>query len=311
MTTSRQVTKYADRSRTSRPGASRKNFGGGSSWKSSRSIHSSRPNATFRVPADGILGVVDDLHLLDLPLGVVLDDDLDRVEDGEPPRRSSVQDVANGVLELADLDDAVGLRDADHRRELADPLSRESAPAQAGEGRHPRVVPAAHEPFGDEPKENALREHRVGQIEPGELDLARARRDRQVLDQPVVQRSVDLELERAERVGDALDRVGLAVGEVVRRVDAPGVAGARVLGVDDPVQDGVAQVDVRRRHVDPGTQDSRAVRELTVAHPLEQVEALGDGTVAPRAVAAGLGERAAVLADLIGETGRPRRPCRR
>ena len=72
------------------------------------------------------------------------------------------------------------------------------------------------------------------------------------------------------------------------------------VGVDDPVEDGVAQVDVRRGHVDPGAQDAGAVRELAAPHPLEQVEALLDGPVAPRAVPAGLGQRAAVLADLVG-----------
>ena len=121
-----------------------------------------------------------------------------------------------------------------------------------------------------------------------------------LLDEPVVEGPVGLELERADRVRDALDRVGLAVREVVRRVDAPRVARARVRGVHDPVQDGVAQVDVRRGHVDPRAQHARAVGELAGAHPLEEVEALLDRPVAPRAVPAGLGERAAVLADLVG-----------
>ena len=111
---------------------------------------------------------------------------------------------------------------------------------------------------------------------------------------------MDLELERADRVGDALDGVGLAVGEVVGRVDAPGVAGARMRGVHDPVEHGVAQVDVRRGHVDPRAQHSRPVGELAGAHPLEEVEALLDRAVAAGAVPAGLGERAAVLADLVG-----------
>ena len=128
----------------------------------------------------------------------------------------------------------------------------------------------------------------------------RARRHRQVLDQPVVERPVILELERAERVGDALDRVRLAVREVVQRVDAPLVAGARVRRVQDPVEHRVAQVDVRRGHVDLRPQHPRAVRELARAHAREQVEALLDRAVAPGAVRARLGERAAVLADLVG-----------
>ena len=56
--TSSQVMKYALRRRTSRPGESRKNFGGGTSAKSSRSIHSSRENGTLRVPAEGSSGLL-------------------------------------------------------------------------------------------------------------------------------------------------------------------------------------------------------------------------------------------------------------
>ena len=47
-------------------------------------------------------------------------------------------------------------------------------------------------------------------------------------------------------MGDALDGVGLAVGPVVHRVDAPLVAGVLMLGVQDAVHHRVAQVDVRR-----------------------------------------------------------------
>ena len=201
---------------------------------------------------------------------------------------------------MLDLDDAVGLGHADHRREVADALGGKAAPAQAREGGHARVVPAAHVPLVDEAQEHALGQDGVREVEPRELVLVRARRHRQVLDEPVVERPVVLELERADRVRDALDRVGLPVREVVGRVDAPGVARPRVLRVEDAVQDRVAQVDVGRGHVDPGAQHARAVGELAGAHAREQVEALLDRPVAPRAVAAGLGERAAVLADLVG-----------
>ncbi len=109
-----------------------------------------------------------------------------------------------------------------------------------------------------------------------------------------------LELERADGVGDALDGVGLAVGEVVGRVDAPGVARPRMLRVEDAVQHRVAQVDVGRGHVDPGPQHARAVGELAGAHALEEVEALLRRPTPPRALATRLGERAAVLADLVG-----------
>ena len=108
-----------------------------------------------------------------------------------------------------------------------------------------------------------------------------------------------LELERAERVRDVLDRVRRRVREVVHRIDAPGVAGPVVMRAPDPVQHRVAQVDVRRRHVDLRAQDVRAVGELPGPHAREQIEVLLDRSVAIRALAAGLGQRPAVLADLV------------
>ena len=85
-----------------------------------------------------------------------------------------------------------------------------------------------------------------------------------------------LELQRADRVGDAFDRIALAVRVVVQRIDAPLVARAMMMGVLDAVHHRVAQVDVRRRHVDLGPQRPRAVGELAALHPLEQVEILLD-----------------------------------
>ena len=108
-----------------------------------------------------------------------------------------------------------------------------------------------------------------------------------------------LELQGADRVRHALDRVRLPVRHVVRRVDRPGVTGPRVARVDDPVQDGVAQVDVRAGHVDLRAEHPGAVGELARAHAREQVEVLLDAPVAERRVRPGAGQRAARLADLV------------
>jgi hypothetical protein len=111
---------------------------------------------------------------------------------------------------------------------------------------------------------------------------------------------VRLEFECADRMGHAFDRVGLAVREVVGRVDVPGVAGARVRCVDDPVQDRIAEVDVRRGHIDRCPQHAGAVGKLARAHSREQVNVFLDRPVAIRRVAPGLRQRPAVLADLVG-----------
>ena len=79
------------------------------------------------------------------------------------------------------------------------------------------------------------------------------------------------ELQRADGVRDLSMRIRLAVREVVHRIDAPLVAGAMMLGVQDAVHHRVAHVEVRRRHVDLGAQRARAVGKLARLHALEQV----------------------------------------
>jgi hypothetical protein len=111
---------------------------------------------------------------------------------------------------------------------------------------------------------------------------------------------VILELQRADRVRDALYGVGLPVSEVVGRVDEPRVAGARVRGMQDPVEDRITHVDVPGSHVDARPKDTGSVRELARPHAGEEVEVLVDRPVAPGTLAPRLGQRAAVLADLVG-----------
>ncbi|MPN53960.1 hypothetical protein SDC9_201629 [bioreactor metagenome] len=112
--------------------------------------------------------------------------------------------------------------------------------------------------------EFALAGDHIGQVQARELVLARLRRGdqaaiAQVVEQPVVERALVFELQRADGVGDVLQRVLNRVREGVHRVDAPLVAGVVMLGMLDAVDGRVAQVDVGRRHVDLGTQHGGTV----------------------------------------------------
>ena len=97
-------------------------------------------------------------------------------------------------------------------------------------------------------------------------------------------------------MGDALDGVLEAVCPVVHGVDAPGVTGAVMAGVEDAVHDGVAEVDVGMRHVDFGAEHLGAVGEFAVLHAHEEL----DGAVAEGAVASGLVGGSAGVADFVG-----------
>ena len=201
-------------------------------------------------------------------------------------------------LELADVDHAVVLRHADQVGEVAQRLGSDAAAAHAGDGGHAGVVPARDPLLVHDLQELPLRHHRVAEGQPGELVLAGARVPRAgVVEHPVVELAVRLELERADRVGHPLDGVLERVGLVVHRVDAPGVAGAVVVRVADPVEERIPHDHVGVRHVDARAQHRGAVRELARPHAAQEVEVLRGGPVAERARDARALEAAPLLPD--------------
>ena len=88
--------------------------------------------------------------------------------------------------------------------------------------------------------------------------------------------------------------------EVIHGIDAPLVPGLVMGDVHDAVDDGVAHIHVRGRHIDLRAQHLFAVGKLPCRHAAEQVKVLFNAPFAVGAVFAGLGQRAAVSADLVG-----------
>ena len=137
------------------------------------------------------------------------------------------------------------------------------------------------------------------QVQSGEFDLLRPIRS-QRLHAPVIQGPVIFELQRADGMGDPLNRIRQGVRIIVHRVNAPGIAGAMVSRSQDPVQDRVAHGDVGRRHIDLGPQRSGSIRELPGFHPPEQVKILLHRPVAIRAVASRFRQRSPVFPHFLG-----------
>ena len=115
----------------------------------------------------------------------------------------------------------------------------------------------------------------------------------QVVDDPLVQGAMVLELQAAHAVGDALDGVLDGMGKVVKGIDAPLVPLAVMVGPHDAVDGGVPHVHVGAGQVDLGPQGLAAVGKLPGPHAAEQVQVLLGGAVPVGAGTAGL---AAVLA---------------
>ena len=144
----------------------------------------------------------------------------------------------------------------------------------------------------------------VADVQPRKFVLARRRGLQQAAfgqarQQPVVKRALVFKFERADAVGDLLQRVFNRVREGVHGVDAPFVARVVVRGVADAVDGRVAHVDVGRGHVDLGAQHHAAVGVLAGPHFGKARQVLRRAALAPGAVFAGGVEVAPVDAHFV------------
>ena len=246
------------------------------------------------------VGVVGNVEILGLVLRVVVDDEFDRVEDGDTPLCGQVQLAADAGFQLAHVDEVVRLGDAGLTDEGEDGGRGVTTAAQTAQGRHTGIIPAVDDAHLDQLTQITLAHDGVGHIQTCELALLRELGAKDVLDDPVVQRTMVLELKAAHAVGNALDSVLNGVCEVVHRVDAPLVALTVMLGVLNTVDGRVTHVHVGACEVDLCTQGLLALLELTSTHPAEQVEVLLGRAVTPRRWTGRLaGVVAAVLAHLV------------
>ncbi len=81
----------------------------------------------------------------------------------------------------------------------------------------------------------ALGQHHIGDVQAGKFGLAGAGRDRQVFDEPIIQRAVILEFQGTQGMGHAFDRIALTMGKVIHGIDVPGIACARMVGMQDAI----------------------------------------------------------------------------
>ena len=163
------------------------------------------------------VGVVGDVEVFGLLFRVVVDDELDRVQHGNAALRGQVQLTADAGFQLAHVDEVVRLGDAGLAHKGEDGSRGVAAAAQTAQGRHPGIVPAVHDAHFHQLTQVALAHDGVGHVQAGELALLGELGPEDVLDDPVVQRAMVLELQAAHAVGDALDGVLDGVREVVHR----------------------------------------------------------------------------------------------
>ncbi len=143
------------------------------------------------------------------------------------------------MLEQARVGAAVNFRDAYLSCKRPDCLRWHAPSPHTRDRRHAWIIPSLNMPLLDEPQQLALAHHGVIQVEPSKFVLPRTfrllLRLQTMLENPVVNLAIVLELKRAERMRNAFDRVFERVREVVHRIDAPVVARAVMMRVFDAV----------------------------------------------------------------------------
>ena len=175
-------------------------------------------------------------------------------------------------FEQLDFVGGVDLCDADLCAERPQRRRRIAAPTHAAQRRHARIVPTVDESFPYQFGEFSLRHHNMSQVETGELILSRAiARQGNSVEEPVIERTVRVEFEGANRMCYSLDCVALTVRPVVRRVNTPRVASTMMMQTPDSVHDWITQLTVRVRHINFGAKHLLAVVEFTGPHASEQV----------------------------------------
>ena len=80
-----------------------------------------------------------------------------------------------------------------------------------------------------------------------------------------------LELQRAHGVRHFFQRVGLPMRVVVHGVNTPLIPSPVMFRMQDAVHHGIAHIQVRRSHIDFGTQHACAVGEFAGFHAFEQI----------------------------------------
>ena len=145
-----------------------------------------------------IFGVVGGVEFLEVVFGNVGDDHLNRAQDSEAALGVAVQIVTNGVLEHGDISEAVVFSDTDMVGKTAEGAGGNTTPAQAADGGHPGIVPAADQILLHQLQELAFAHDRITEIETGKLILVRqSTRQLEGLEDPVVTGAVDFKLQSA------------------------------------------------------------------------------------------------------------------
>ena len=181
-----------------------------------------------------------------------------------------VKIISYKMLEITYFYFGISLCNAYRLAEVFECLRGYSPCAKSRQSGHTGVVPTRNRAVLHEFFKITLAHYRVGNIKPCKFYLTGFMLNSRVFHHPVIKGSVIFEFERAKRIGYALHAVADGVSKVVHRIYAPFIARSVMRCAKNPVNYGVAHINVGRGHIYFGAQNLFAVLELAVFHTLEE-----------------------------------------
>ena len=210
-----------------------------------------------------------------------------------------LQVFSHAVLKHLIVRHGLRLGDAAQLHEHLDGFGSEAAAPQSGDGYQARIIPSVHDAVLNQLLDVALAGNDILEIHLRKLDLSGRLLVFKLPHDPVVQRSVILEFQRADRMGDAFDRILDRMGKIIHRVDAPFVSRILMGDMGDAVDDRISHVHVRGRHVDLRPQHLGAVLIHAILHVLEEFQVLFHRAVPVGRILTGLCQGSPVFPDLL------------
>ena len=243
--------------------------------------------------------IVFDGHFFDLSFRIVGKHYLHRIYDYHEPRCFGLQVFTDAILQLRDVYQVVRFRYAYKLTEETKGLGGVASSTDAADGGHTGIVPAGHQTCFYHFAKLSLAGDHGGHIQAGKFDLSRFLFAFECLEAPVVQRSSFFEFQRADGMGDAFQRIGQRMGEIIERVNAPSIAGSMVRSVEDAVNDRVSHDHIRRRHIDFRAKHLLAVGILAFLHFFEELQVFFDTSISIRTFLARMTQIAAGIVDFF------------
>jgi hypothetical protein len=142
-----------------------------------------------------------------------------RAKDAEYAGSIVMECSTDTKLQLSAVFHRVRLRNPNTLTELAHCTGWYASPAEATQRVQPRIIPTLHVAFVNKALHLALTGERIHEIETRKFYLTRKTGARQDIgegvDDPIIQRSVDLKLHRTKRVRDPFQSIAQTVREVI------------------------------------------------------------------------------------------------